>query len=121
MPNRESLVVVAFEEFERVTHGGITRTTYCVLVDGIWQPVGKVPSAVSRSVAPPPGIIWMRIVELRLGIGTAVERVVELPRRDHNLDTAAVLFGRARGQMQQVRRQRLRVARSGRLAPIAST
>ncbi len=115
LPPNAPFVAVSFEESECITRVGSTTTTYLVLVDRTWLPVQRVAAAITRSMASCPGVVWRRIVELTLPVGTEVERVIDCPQRGLHVSTSDLLFGRSHGLRRNRQRVRLVVAHNGQL------
>jgi len=111
-------VAVSFEESERITRSGSTTTTYLVLLDRVWQPLQRLATAAVQLAAPTPGVVWRRIITVSLPVGSEIERVVEVPKRELQANTSDILFGRNRGLKHERRRTRFIVQRGGKLLAV---
>jgi hypothetical protein len=118
LSSSDPLVLVSVEESECISRAGTTRITYRVQLDRAWRPANLVASAVVRSLQPGPSVVWARVIDLRLRVGTKLEKLVDMTRRNVNLKTSDVLFGRAKGMRQTRQRKQLEVGRNGRLEEI---
>ena len=105
-------------ESETIVAGGTQKINWKLLKERVWISVSDTPGAVVETLDAGPGTVWERRIEMRLELGTELERTVSRPippRRQSALD---YLEKDTRGSGRRVSRARYRVTARGRLERI---
>lgn len=109
-PPREVLV----ELHERgIVHGrGVQMVTWLVKDRDLWCKATDLEGATLTSLDAGPGTVWERRIELRLAVGTPLERVTSQPETDTHRDVLSHLQ-RGKKSGRKTHRQRYRVGARG--------
>ncbi|HMA95309.1 MAG TPA: hypothetical protein VKP30_21620 [Polyangiaceae bacterium] len=118
MQQNDAWVTIRFEESEAIVAFGTKRTTFRVRLEQGWTEVSRVASATIKKPNTVPGVVWSRIVELRLRVGTEVERCIDSPSPQRHVGTFESLVRGASAKKVACRRDRFSVNREGRLNAI---
>lgn len=118
MQETDAWVTIRFEESEAIVAFGTKRTTFRVRLEQGWTEVSRVASATIKKPSTVPGVVWSRIVELRLRVGTQVERCIDSPSSRRPVSTFESLVRGGSEKKLACRRDRFFVNREGRLRAI---
>ena len=114
---RETTEPVELFESETILERGHRTLLWLVRRNDEWTSATEWPGAVVESLAPGPGTVWERRIEIRLPRGTVLQRVESRPAPVRRRDPLDYLAREARRAARRVKRSRFRVGRDGDLVP----
>ena len=115
-----SKVHVDLFDSEVIAGRGRKKTQHWVRRNDGWVRAAEFPNARVTLLDSGPGTVWERRIELELGPGTRVLRVVSEPGRERRRDALEHLVRAKKSPERRTRRVELEVGSRGNLIPIAT-
>jgi hypothetical protein len=111
---------VELSEFERIVGRGVQRQTWAVRVLGRWVPAAKVNDAFVLDCPRTVGVVWQRLIRVRLLPGVRLLSTVERPQTAKPRDVFSVITVDARAAI-RVQKTEFCVTPDGKLERVKPT